>query len=769
MTSSSTALVQLQAILSSTLQVPAQAVELLSSELGDLDMAELDDVSLADRLDSKRLSAYRQSLEQLSTLTESLTAVSEHMEKVSTISNSINQRLLSVKVGAGRILMESDRLLAEKAKAQQRLAIVQQFTDKYSLFNSSDRAVLLMADHSGTGNSAGMTLSPEFFDALMRLTKAQEDCLDLLDSMKHQHQQLLADNAMPVTASQLTGIQEISFENAQLLDTAFNRLFQFTQQQCALVFSRDSPDISLALRRGVQCLRSKPDMFQSLVDSMTLIRRAVVNRCFLTALDHGASSASGGIGDGSNDLVGLQRPIELHSHDPVRFIGDMLAWIHQAACTEREMLEHLFLFEGDSVMEQGYNVRRRSSETSNQLAAKKNRTTIQILVTTLLDKVFEGVCRPLRIRVEQVFANQDSISESYRVANTVQFYTTMLERVILNKFDNASSQSLHRIDEDFAASQSVTTRPQLVVYLDDLSQNAFKVFYDILNTQATDFLRTAEDPPKDLSPPAEVLESLADLKTLMVSYDSSLMLPLSPAIDSSPLLQKRNSLIATAFQPSKNRENGFDIILNMFVDPLLQMCLNSAERLADPFRKSVFIVNCIHALIASLNLYVTFTRKRCDLLAAQMEVHREIIVDEQLKYMLQKSGIDRLLAKIVEINEIDDPRERTPLARILGFEGGDVHDILAGPFDSFICSINLELSTNLAPIVSPKYANLISKRCILKFIKTYRTIVDAILDPSNGYEFPMTNVLVRTIEDVETVMGLSQENLSLASKQQPRQ
>ena len=36
---------------------------------------------------------------------------------------------------------------------------------------------------------------------------------------------------------------------------------------------------------------------------------------------------------------GLPRPIELHAHDPLRYVGDMLAWVHQAIAAEREFLE----------------------------------------------------------------------------------------------------------------------------------------------------------------------------------------------------------------------------------------------------------------------------------------------------------------------------------------------------------------------------------------------------------------------------------------------
>lgn len=39
---------------------------------------------------------------------------------------------------------------------------------------------------------------------------------------------------------------------------------------------------------------------------------------------------------------GTPRPIELHSHDPLRYVGDMLAWLHQAAASEKEYVHSLF-------------------------------------------------------------------------------------------------------------------------------------------------------------------------------------------------------------------------------------------------------------------------------------------------------------------------------------------------------------------------------------------------------------------------------------------
>lgn len=47
------------------------------------------------------------------------------------------------------------------------------------------------------------------------------------------------------------------------------------------------------------------------------MRHNALFRRFLTALTRGGPG-------------GLPRPIEVHAHDPLRYVGDMLGWLHQA-------------------------------------------------------------------------------------------------------------------------------------------------------------------------------------------------------------------------------------------------------------------------------------------------------------------------------------------------------------------------------------------------------------------------------------------------------
>lgn len=79
---------------------------------------------------------------------------------------------------------------------------------------------------------------------------------------------------------------------------------------------------------------------RSLREAFTFLsqaRQSALLGLFLDALTRGGPS-------------GLPRPIELHAHDPLRYIGDMLAWVHQAIAAECEMLESLFGISGSARM-----------------------------------------------------------------------------------------------------------------------------------------------------------------------------------------------------------------------------------------------------------------------------------------------------------------------------------------------------------------------------------------------------------------------------------
>lgn len=109
---------------------------------------------------------------------------------------------------------------------------------------------------------------------------------------------------------------------------------------------------------------------------LALIRQATLLNQFTTALTRGGPS-------------GLPRPIELHAHDPIRYVGDMLAWVHQAMATEREFLDSLFGLQNERRMV--------GSSWKRDVKEGEQETEEAAWVRELMDRNLEKLCAPLKV------------------------------------------------------------------------------------------------------------------------------------------------------------------------------------------------------------------------------------------------------------------------------------------------------------------------------------------------------------------------------------
>jgi hypothetical protein len=87
----------------------------------------------------------------------------------------------------------------------------------------------------------------------------------------------------------------------------------------------------------------------------------------------------------------------------------------QALASERELV--LVLLDPDAVVDTG--------STANRFL--KNQASdsgkLESDLMFVLDRIFEGVCRPFKVRVEQVLQSQPSLIISYKLSNTLEFYS----------------------------------------------------------------------------------------------------------------------------------------------------------------------------------------------------------------------------------------------------------------------------------------------------------------------------------------------------------
>jgi len=89
----------------------------------------------------------------------------------------------------------------------------------------------------------------------------------------------------------------------------------------------------------------------------------------------------------------MPRPIEIHAHDPMRYVGDMLAWIHQAVASESEFLHMLVEGVTDSIEPSEESVG--GKETLEGHFVKD--LIVGVDISKVLNRTFEGICKPFKV------------------------------------------------------------------------------------------------------------------------------------------------------------------------------------------------------------------------------------------------------------------------------------------------------------------------------------------------------------------------------------
>ncbi|RVX14535.1 Conserved oligomeric Golgi complex subunit 6 [Vitis vinifera] len=175
----------------------------------------------------------------------------------------------------------------------------------------------------------------------------------------------------------------------------------WVQAECRRLGDSDNPEVSELLKTAVRCLKERPVLFNYCAEEVANMRHNALFRRFISALTRG--------GPGE-----LPRPIEVHAHDPLRYVGDMLGWLHQALASERELV--LALLDPDAAVD--------TEPTAQRLSkiSESDGGKMESDLKFVLDRIFEGVCRPFKVRVEQVLQSQPNLIIAYKLSNTLEFY-----------------------------------------------------------------------------------------------------------------------------------------------------------------------------------------------------------------------------------------------------------------------------------------------------------------------------------------------------------
>lgn len=159
----------------------------------------------------------------------------------------------------------------------------------------------------------------------------------------------------------------------------------------SLADSGSAEDIDQMMQTAISYLRKLPIYFSQCQDLLVNSRRSQLVQKFVVALTQGGPSGQ------------VFRAIDLHAHDSVRYVGDMLAWMHQTVASEEEFLEAVFgeAYSNDRSGRKDEDEAHSNAVTTSS-ASKTDKELVGLSIQELLARCLQGLGRPLRVRIMQV-------------------------------------------------------------------------------------------------------------------------------------------------------------------------------------------------------------------------------------------------------------------------------------------------------------------------------------------------------------------------------
>ncbi|XP_020693435.2 conserved oligomeric Golgi complex subunit 6 [Dendrobium catenatum] len=606
---------------------------------------------------------------------QALDKVEEEINALAECCDQIAKALSSCSASTGDIIRTTERLKQELDVTTQRQEIVSCFLRDYQLSNEEISA---LRDEE---------LNDNFFKALQHVQEIHANCKILLRT-HHQRAGLELMDMMSVYQ-----------------EGAYERLCRWVQAECKELGDTDNPEVGDLLKRAVRCLRDRPVLFKYCAEEVANMRHHALFRRFISALTRGGPG-------------GLPRPIEVHAHDPLRYVGDMLGWLHQAIASERELV--LVLLDPDAITDTG------SAAHLFGRNPESDSTKSEPDATFVLDRIFEGACRPFKIRVEQVLQSQPSLIVSYKLSNTLEFYS-------------------------YTISDLLGRETALCNTLWLLKDAAHQTFHNILKNRGDRLLRYPPLVAVDLSPPPAVREGVSLLLELIETYNGMMVSASGMKPDFDPVLaalldpiiqicelaaETQKSKGALSRKSRTNSEVGPSNRDSLSVDSILTKNASTVSQSNESSSK-IYLINCLSAIQQPLISHEVASKYIGNLLS-MIETHLQTLVENEVDSILRRCGLLSKINYIQKISSNDHNIEAGPLAETEEMSPQVLSDCLRA-FFGLVTGTEGALP-EYEQLQVPRLRSDACVRVARALAAAYQVIYGAVADPKNGYSDPKSLV-----------------------------
>lgn len=599
---------------------------------------------------------------------------------------SLNQTCDEMRQHIGRakqdttpVLEEATSLMTRKRETETKQRLLDAFS-KHFLVPEEDLIVL---------TSAQEPVDERFFNVLAHVKQVHHDCEVLLGG-----------------ENQRLGL-EIMDLSARHLNSAYQKLYRWVQKEFQSLNLED-PRISSSIRRALRVLAERPSLFHSCLDFFAEARDYVLSDAFQYALTDAMSGGNGAGAAGDRTV----KPIEFSAHDPLRYIGDMLAWVHSTTVSEREALEALFVADGEELA-RGIQAGLSSEPWSRINEGEETTFDGHKALSDLVNRDLTGVSRSLRQRIELVTQGHDDPVTCYKVVNVLSFYQTTFAKLV---GPQSNLVDLMQILEKFTFSHFET------------------LMRDQISALSND--QMAQTPPEDLSPPEFLLDALEGLVSLMKTHDASVG-PEEPS--------------------DSDSENRFTPVLRAAFDPFLTLARSSSEELKDPTAKSIYRTNILLAARATVSPFAFASVTHNAPLSNALSTLRTNLLDIQHQFLLESSGLQALLEALEPFSkndhqDSDSETEKTPdeksdpqkphLADLTSLPAFQPESLVTSSqqLDDFLPSALMDATGNLKRVQSASLVQSVTEDAVEAFCRDFEFVEGMIIAADEARGMPQVSL-----------------------------
>ncbi|KAI9743357.1 MAG: Golgi transport complex subunit 6 [Claussenomyces sp. TS43310] len=588
-----------------------------------------------------RLDVQRDVIESNGAIVREFGQVAEQLKRIGLTITSLNQGFEQMRQHINAAHHETAPVLDEASDLMSQRNHVEA---KQQLLRAFNAHFVMSDDDVAKLTSTAEPVNDEFFVVLGRAKKIQIDCEILLGT----ENQKLGHETLERTSKNIAG--------------AFQKLYRWIQREFKSL-NLENPQISSPIRRALRVLAERPSLFQNCLDSFAEARESILSDAFYTALT--GSSATGK----TDNFV---KPMESVAHDPLRYVGDMLAWTHSATVSEREALEALFISDGGEIAK-GIQAGR-DNELWNRISEDEEASEFDGVkaLNELVDRDVGGVAQILRQRIGQVIQSHEETIMAYKIANLLNFYSTTFSKLLGHD-------------------------SELLRTFGSLEESALRQFRALMREHVAGLQSDVQQVPHDLGTPDFFQDGLKQLTDIMKTYD-------------------------TSFTSTEGREEEFKPILIDAFDPYVQNIESMAKSLEAP-SNAIFAINCILAARTVLSA-VNFTSERVLVLEDSTNAYSMQLVEYQYAFFLQNSGVYPLLQALSTASI--DSEDLSKIATLEAFHPQSLEDA-SHILDDFLPSALMDAMENLKHLQSSRLAREITEEAADKFCEDFEFVEERLV------------------------------------------